>query len=95
LAARLQAEEDRRLARELDDERLARAADPWVQAEAEWGEAMKAHEATTGAKAARELQQREEHADRLRKQREEEDRKLAEQIAREGTPVKGKQTTSK
>jgi hypothetical protein len=35
---------------------------------------------------------RDQHAARLRAAREEEDRKLAEQLAREGTPVKSKPT---
>ena len=52
--------------------------------------AMKQHESSAGEKAAREIAAREAHALKLKAQREEEDRKLAQEIAANGTPVKGK-----
>jgi hypothetical protein len=56
----------------------------------QWDQAMKKHESTTGEKAAKELYARDSHALKLKAQREEEDRKLAEQIAANGTPQKTK-----
>jgi hypothetical protein len=63
------------------------------QAEAEWGAAMQQHEASAGAKAARELHAQELHAAQQRAAREEADRKLAEELQRNGTPAKPKKTS--
>ena len=80
-ARELQAAEDRRLAEQLESERVATSLDPWAQAEDEWGQAMKKYNETEGEKLARKLHEETEAERKKREEIAKKDAELAKKLA--------------
>lgn len=81
MATEAQLEADRKLAMELEGERVAESLDPWKKAEREWEEAMNRYNEHEGEKAARKLAEEEAVREKARQEMLRRDAELARKLA--------------